>query len=37
MDLVGGGTELESPMDFAGTADTGSPDGGLDLEQPLSD
>ena len=37
MDQAGGEMELESPMDFAGTDDTGSPDGGLELEQPLSD
>lgn len=28
---------LESPMDFAGGGDTGSSDGGIELEQPLSD
>jgi hypothetical protein len=37
MDMAGGGMELESLIDFAGTDDAGNPDGGLELEQPLSD
>ena len=37
MDLSGGGMRLEPPMDFAGGDDTGISDGGIELEQPLSD
>ena len=37
MELSDDEMELESPMDFVGGGDTGSSDGGLDLEQPLSD